>query len=210
MQSVYKHLITWGEKSPNPGESGRDTGLSPSGIENIGGGGEMVKFDGLLNSSGGLELGEDMAPARSWEKDLQSSESEKKLERSVIGPGLNPMVPGVPLEKNVSVKERGGSVMVVGREGNDLEGDGGCCCFGCWCSFPFPSIWFQFCFPRAFPVSRLLVLFWCLFLWLLLDLEIRGGESPRCWYDEEEKKKKSPKLGGRTSLCPCCFSITTS
>lgn len=50
-----------------------------------------------------------MAPARSCEKDLQSSPpSEKKLERRVMGPGLRP-----PL-KRVSV--RGGRVM-VGRTG---------------------------------------------------------------------------------------------
>jgi hypothetical protein len=34
------------------------------------------------------------------------------------------MEPGGSLDKKVSVKERGGSVMVIGRED-------GCCCFGC-------------------------------------------------------------------------------
>jgi hypothetical protein len=71
MQPSYKHSITSGEKSSNPGESGRATGQSPSGIVNIGEGGTIDKFPGLLKSpaellsSVGLKLGEAVAPARS-------------------------------------------------------------------------------------------------------------------------------------------------
>lgn len=96
---------------------------------------ELLSSDGGrgIGSGGGGLLGEAMAPASSWEKDLQSSESEKKLESRVMGPGLKPG----PLEKNVSAKERGGGVM-VGREGaEDLADDDG---IGCCCCSSFSAI----------------------------------------------------------------------
>lgn len=73
-----------------------------------------------------LAAGEAIAPARSCEKDLKSSESEKKLETRVIGPGLKPMP--MPEVKNVSLKERGGRDIVAGRAEEveeDLDVGGG-------------------------------------------------------------------------------------
>lgn len=56
--------------------------------------------------------GEDIAPARSWEKDFPSSPSPQKLESRVMGPGLNP-----PLKRDSMEPDRGGRVM-VGRGGS--------------------------------------------------------------------------------------------
>lgn len=63
-------------------------------------------------SDGGFASGEAMAPARSWEKEGYS-ESEKKLETRVIGPGLKYGIFSPP--KNGS---RGGIVSV---ESEDVE-----------------------------------------------------------------------------------------
>ena len=136
---------TWmGEKRPKKlGESSRIAGLSPGGTVNIDGDWEMIKPVGLLclnlgSTSPPLELlfpsslaapadaaaaaaGEAMAPARSWEKDLNSSDSGNMFETRVIGPGLNP----TPALKNISLNGRGGRDK-VGRDGApvDLDVDG--------------------------------------------------------------------------------------
>lgn len=59
-----------------------------------------------------------MAPARSWEKDGESTAaSAKKLETRVIGPGLSPVGPPA---KKASMEGRGGRV-IVGRGGGLAE-----------------------------------------------------------------------------------------
>lgn len=92
------------------------TSVSPEPLSSGKGGGKT----GLCCAAGDA-----MAPARSCEKDLQSSESEKKLETSVMGPGLKPMpspppVPGPPPLKKPSAKGRGGREIVGGGPGGAL------------------------------------------------------------------------------------------
>lgn len=128
-----------------PGENSPGESRKPAG--NIGEGGPIdcpagsfclnlnseLSSPEFLSSSCGNPAGDSMAPASSWEKDLQSSPSEKKLETRVIGPGLKPkpcpVAPPPEVLKSVSKEVRGGRV-IVGREGADGADDGGgssCC-----------------------------------------------------------------------------------
>jgi hypothetical protein len=85
----------------------------------VDGGGKL----GLRPWTAAAAAGEEMAPARSWEKERQSesgSLSAKKLDTRVIGPGL---APGPTPEKRFSIELREGRVIVGRRRGADDDDD---------------------------------------------------------------------------------------